>query len=485
MSPQRLLDDINKNWGELPHQAKSFLLTSPHLIGLRKLIDFWGNPAVARNTCGGTAEFVCGKSWFLAKQYLKLGMVSEARALTLNGCFFNQCFHNPIETIAIIFDCPKDPLPFYRRGVFAASTPQRMAAFLRKTVPDEYQDMSSFVIMCARKIRWEMIDHISDGWKPPSNPSKPAVDDTQIHLILVDGTNGGQRHSFNIGSSINLKTLFNDYAEKRCITPISYHDKTLFLSSAGNKTPNELQMQDQDVINVHDTNVPQEPTVSESSKQTKAKKTIAKNRRKKTNGKGKRIPSKQQDRVKTTEEHKAVHSKLLTKLHEEVQPQLKEIRNRLNALDLERQPPKQQKKKNKRKTKVINQNIDPCILPKSEGKAGKSHFIAQVGEVENLYKTTKSCYTHHHCTAVAMIDLHGCTKNEALDVLNEKLPEWVDTAMKGEYPWVIPVHIVCGCGNQIVSEVVQGWIKSTASVRNAPKNYAPISRQLCLVPPHA
>ncbi|KAL7529077.1 hypothetical protein ACHAXR_002789, partial [Thalassiosira sp. AJA248-18] len=428
-SYQLLFSDINKNWGELPHQAKPFLLTEPHRIDLRNLIEFWKNPAVVRNTHGGIAEFVCAKSWFLAKQYLKLSMVSEARALTLNGCFFNQCFvsvwrdihfcrHNPIETIAI--NGPGDQLPFYRRGVFATSTPQRMAAFLRKTIPDEFQDMSSFVIQCSRKIRWQMIDHISDDWKPSSNPSKPVVVDTQIQLILVDGTNGDQRHSFDIGSSINLKTVFNDYAEKRCVSlrslRFSYRGKTLFLSSVGNKTPNELQMKDQDVINVHDTNAPQEAT-SERLKQMNAKKTKAKNSRKKANGKVKRVPSKQQDRVKTIEEHKALHSKLLTKLHEEVQSQLKEIRNRLNALDLERQPPKQ-KKRNKSKTKVIEQNVDNCVFPKSEGKAGKSHFIVQVGEVKNLYKTTKSCHTHHHGTAAAMIDLHGCTKNEALDVLN-------------------------------------------------------------------
>lgn len=41
--------------------------------------------------------------------------------------------------------------------------------------------------------------------------------------------------------------------------------------------------------------------------------------------------------------------------------------------------------------------------------------------------------------------------------------------MKGEYPWVITVDIICGGGNQILSETVETWIKSKTNVANAPK----------------
>ena len=68
-----------------------------------------------------------------------------------------------------------------------------------------------------------------------------------------------------------------------------------------------------------------------------------------------------------------------------------------------------------------------------------------------------------------MIDLHGCTKDQALSKLDEALVDWVDTAMKGEYPWVMPVEIGCGGGNQILSEVVEGWIRARKNVANAPK----------------
>lgn len=61
-------------------------------------------------------------------------------------------------------------------------------------------------------------------------------------------------------------------------------------------------------------------------------------------------------------------------------------------------------------------------------------------------------------------------KAEALDKVNECLPQWVDAAMKGEYPWVIPVTIVCGGGHQILSEVVDTWIRENENVPNAPRD---------------
>ena len=71
------------------------------------------------------------------------------------------------------------------------------------------------------------------------------------------------------------------------------------------------------------------------------------------------------------------------------------------------------------------------------------------------------------------IDLHGFTKDEALERLNLSLVEWVDAAMHGSYPWVIPAVIVCGGGNQILSETVENWIRDNKNVANAPKGSVP------------
>ena len=88
--------------------------------------------------------------------------------------------------------------------------------------------------------------------------------------------------------------------------------------------------------------------------------------------------------------------------------------------------------------------------------------------MSNLYKIHKSSFAD---MPVIAFDLHGLTKDEAIEKMNKNLPGWVDTAMKGEYPWVIPVDIICGGGSQILSEAVKGWIQSTRQVANRPKNY--------------
>jgi len=171
---------------------------------------------------------------------------------------------------------------------------------------------------------------------------------------------------------------------------------------------------------------------------------------------------------KTQEELRIEHSKALTKLHEEMQSQLKIIRQRLNNLCIERSQPK---------IKSASRNYVP--LPQSTvnnpptdglgGKAGKSRFIIQVGEVGNLYKTSKRRVPAAISRAI-IVDLHGYTKTEALETLDDKLPQWNDMAMSGSYPFVMPVEIICGGGNQILSEVVKQWIKWNDKVSNAPKN---------------
>jgi hypothetical protein len=118
------------------------------------------------------------------------------------------------------------------------------------------------------------------------------------------------------------------------------------------------------------------------------------------------------------------------------------------------------------------------------GKAGKSHYIVQVGDVQNMYKSSKP---RRGCHALSTnrfrcIDLHGLTKTEAIECLNGQLPEWIDFAMHGHYPFVIPVEIICGCGNQILSEVVEQWIKANENVCNAPRNLKlPLRRNVICV----
>ena len=149
---------------------------------------------------------------------------------------------------------------------------------------------------------------------------------------------------------------------------------------------------------------------------------------------------------------------------------------RLNSLNLERQPRKQKKGKHQKKPRQVRDCVDYQVLPSSGigGKAGKPYFNVHVGEVSNLYKTTKPSQKHKSSSsaassAISTLDLHGFTQEKALQKLDESLITWVDAAMRGSYPFTIPTKIVCGCGNQVLSEVVEKWIHEHDQVANSPK----------------
>ncbi|KAL3808164.1 hypothetical protein ACHAXA_010650 [Cyclostephanos tholiformis] len=293
-----------------------------------------------------------------------------------------------------------------------------------------------------------------------------------------------KNYSYDIGSETTLRPIFNSFCTKRGVTlqslRLTYKGKTMFLSDMKNKTPKQLGMlkdhENDEAIFV----VVQSDEAQVDSASVRPEKTQQRGEKKKR-GNGVRGASKvKKERIKqeeptvSIEDYKRSHSMILTRLHEEAQPLLKDIRTKLNALDLERQPPKSKSKGNKKCTREEPQD-HPLPGDGVSGKAGKSFFVVQVGEVQNLYKTTKpssslATSSQQGQSSVPTLDLHGCTRDEAVLRLNEALKEWVDIAMRGYDPFVITVVIVCGCGSQVLMETVQEWIKSTSQVRNASKN---------------
>ena len=89
---RNVLDEIDNHFSSMPSQVKPFLIAKPDQLGLFALVQFWSSPLMKQYTSGGIAGSICGASWFIASQYLKIGMMPEARALTLNGGFLHQCF---------------------------------------------------------------------------------------------------------------------------------------------------------------------------------------------------------------------------------------------------------------------------------------------------------------------------------------------------------------------------------------------------------
>ena len=98
------------------------------------------------------------------------------------------------------------------------------------------------------------------------------------------------------------------------------------------------------------------------------------------------------------------------------------------------------------------------------------------GNVDDLYKSSKRSSGRKqpqskNGTRRLSIDLHGCTIDEALKALNESLPHWIDSAMRGSHPFVEVVDIITGSGKQILSEAVEKWIKSHGNVARRPKSF--------------
>lgn len=248
-------------------------------------------------TRGSLAEAVCRSSWLIALNYHKLGMLVEARALTLNGGFLHQCYDSPIEGILEL--CGPDfnnqikdyQMPLFCEGFYSAKGPDTMKAYLEKKLPQEYQHMMTYCAMnTSSQNVMNYVGQIGDDWCNGAQKATPTSSAGGVHiqLILVDSSGEDERHFFNIKSSTTLKTLFNGYAEKRGVSLRSLrfsHNGNTLLSAIGNKTPEECNMCDKDVIQVFDTSAAQEPN-SDISTQTIS--TINTSKPKKAKGKKKK-----------------------------------------------------------------------------------------------------------------------------------------------------------------------------------------------------
>lgn len=249
-----------------------------------------------------------------------------------------------------------------------------MREHIQKYLPSDYAEIvNRFSKLSSNDHLVDCIGQTSDDWNETSSASRSSKHThrhrslstncgTQIKLILMDNDAEGeqQRHSFDIGSSTTLKALFNQYADLRGISlqslRFSYSGKSLFLSSAGHKTPDELGMHNQDVIMVYGTNAStssnsksQEPTCYKGFHQQQPPYSNKSNAKKLSNKKVKSKKKKLQQQqhhhhvmepAKTLQEYKLHHSKQLNKVYREVQPAFKLIKQHLNNLVIERSEPK-------------------------------------------------------------------------------------------------------------------------------------------------
>ena len=214
------------------------------------------------------------------------------------------------------------------------------------------------------------------------------------------------------------------------------------------------------------------PVLTDMSNNHMANPSTTSSTKKRKVAKAKRQPSRQRrpwaGSVIDTDCDRVKHSRQMNLVLKEIQPKLEQIRQHLNDLTLERTQPKDKATSSKQAPANLEQ-IE--CRPDSVGigsKAGKGSFVVNVGEANNLYKTSKHSKLIRSKPSICL-DLHKLTKEQALAALNDSLPTWIETANSGMYPFVIQVRIVCGKGSQTLSEVVMQWINSQQQVAHAPK----------------
>jgi len=503
-TPEEINDAINFHWKNLSIELKTFLLKDPSQLSLSKFVQYWTTPSRIENTSPNIAASICGCSWYLALNYMSINKVVEARALILNGCFMQQCYNKPIDEIIQLSNSAqgehfREELPFFTDGILAIASEDRMSNFLRNKVSSDYQRRMSFATQtkATKNKVADYVNQISSDWdtgrgigekQKLERRRRATLDclpaDEFIEIKLVD-SKSKEESVMRYGKTFPLKALFKKYAEDNNLSlrelRFSYEGRTLFLSSVGSKSPQDLGIANLDDIVVTNNSATaataaQEESSSSSSDeskkenaQPKPKSSTSKGAKKKRNKRGRRAswdgpssPMNEEERLKL------IHSRQLGRVFNEASSQFELIRQRLNALTLQRTPTKV--KKSRKKLSKVDPLSFPCMNnPSNEGiggKAGVPFYNVHVGEADNLYKITQPLQGMKSMS----IDLHGYTKEEALAELDSKLPQWVDTAQRGGYPFVIPAVIITGGGNQILSEAVDQWIKSNEYIAKAPKN---------------
>jgi len=477
------LQSIEYNWNGFGPLAKRFLLQEPSKLSLKKFLNFF---SLRDQVMFAQMSVSVGTAHMLAYEYFNVGAYENAKALTLCGAFFLQvqCVDTPIEkmmTMSIKDESNPTELPLFYQGVKAIKDDSSTSEYLKRVLPLKYQRIMGFESHTQNTPGQQYTDLIANDWNGTSNSSKAkrpkeSSDETEITIVLSNKDDATE-HEKSIKMGTSLKSLFNAYADSCDVSlrslRFAYNGGTLFLSSVGQKTPLDMGMKHMDTIIVSNNKTSSNP--EEQLRKAQNKKKTTKSKKIGRGGKqAKKYPTKTIKPISLPESDrerdKLAHSKLLSKVFEEIDPKLKVIRRQLNDMVLDRQSSKT-KKSSTRKTSPVettNTVFNPSVVGIG-GKAGRTSFVVNVGRVENLYKSSKRDRGALHRPPQAKVDLHGCTQEEAVEKLGSSLKTWMKTAMHGSYPWVIPAVIVCGGGNQILSETVDGWIKHTESVANAPK----------------
>ena len=303
---------------------------------------------------------------------------------------------------------------------------------------------------------------------------------SKIIDIFVEYKSSGELIRLHVNEGMKLRTLVALFLSKLDRPPktirrliIGQRSETIFMSKSAKDSLKSIGVRNDDRLVVIDSNFSltesqSQPTKSLASRVTGSGKT------KHHYPTPKRKKKKQQlgySQDNTIQDDKLEHSKKLTLLFQAAEPVLRERRKLLNDLAIKNSPPKPKKPNNEHIQPDLGKSNQSQFSEIMGSDTEKTRFDILVGDENYLYKSFKLSKTDHRDSQLHYtIDLHGYSKDGAINALNKNLSLWTDAAMK-EPPWTVSVTIICGRGKQILSEVVQKWINDNECVINRPKGF--------------
>lgn len=514
--------DMNSYWNDLPKGTKQYVLASdqeviPSLIGIAEYFNIdkeydWqlrkalksihilavellvkgnDNKAIVMIFYGNLVREFLMRGFDAVKRLLdcmwklKAGYRRSGLVLVEIDChqFFTQFSH--LHRAAATTQSRKTMANFLRVELGRSPDPDANCWLRRLQVKSEYFGSTpAYSIDTCNAIPKAIIE-IKIIFDQNTTRVIPAYEDTTLTWIF--------NHCFAAGNLKLLKgTRRVPHRQGLCLVNNVNKEHVFYLASSGNKTLRELGIEHDDVFSINkvleipvSTNCTWEfieikentnsyeiiigehtnpPRRSGKSKSKRNKKTRRKRREKC------QVRPPGQDDL-DLDALRECHSRSMEPIFDELRPLLESIRGKLNVSVLQRTLPKDRRpsKRGAARENVVVASVSNLPTAKDTvlRKAGKAVHPILVGEATHLFNTRQ--LRSSKMVRVITLDLHGCSRYSALNILTKRLYEWVDEAMSGEYPFVIPVDVICGGGNQVLSEIVAQFVCDNRQVANRPK----------------
>lgn len=458
-------------------------------VNLLEIAKLWSHPSrapIVHQNCStgkasGKSANALLRSIFNEIRYaLDKGQDNLARALILSEACFTSYFLNSTNDVVKFLESFKSWPELDEDDI----SKLRSSTALKNVFAGTNTCTSLSQNVEAVKNRVSMVRYLLlPPWLLQSNTVKLHSSLAIVEISFIEkGT--GTKHIVRLRSGHTFKVLVvllaHEVGTDSTFIRITHNETPLFSSACANRKIEDLGICDGTTMTYF--NAKQLRSAAQDVKSDSSPKNTSSRKKSKSKriGRGskthkKRNSNVQPSYVSSTEENaKERHSKLLTTLFEEAEPVFKEIRKTLNDLAIQKSN-NRSKKRTMSMSKVQPKTNNPSNVGIGNSP-GQIMFPIVVGNVDDLYKSSKRSSGRRHSqskngTRRLSIDLHGCTTDEALKALNESLPQWIDSAMRGSHPFVEVVDIITGSGKQILSETVEGWIRTKRQVANRPKSF--------------